>query len=489
MIKSDVTSKIRQLYFAEHFTVHAISEALGIHHATIKRAIGAKEFKRRPREKKETLLDPYRAHIEEKLALYPKLTATRLIQILKDRGYSGSLTTLRVYLAKERPRHVKAYMRMVVHPGEQAQVDWGHCGEMKVGNAERKLYVFVMVLSYSRAVYAEFTLNMKTSTFLRCHERAFEYFGGIPRIILYDNLKSVVLDRLGKDIRFNPEVLDFSGFYCYEPRPCNVYRGNEKGRVERTIRYIRDNFLSARPLSNLKTANESILRWCNTIANQRKWPDNSQYLVKSMWAKERPNLIALSGRWLSPKEILSTSTGKTPWVNFDLNSYSVPPNFVGKPLTISAGDESIELLCENKVIATHGRSYDRERFIECKNHRQELTAYRGFGRTNLFRENLVADFPAVEKILSSQFERGLDMATIVRHLYQLRYSHGDCLFSQALNEAVHTERYSTDSLRVILQQIEAKQKEPARVTVHLPERSEITSLEIEKRPLSTYDQL
>ena len=95
---------------------------------------------------------------------------------------------------------------------------WGHCGVMKVGNAESKLYVFVMVLSYSRAVYAEFTLNQKTAIFLRCHERAFEYFGGIPRIILYDNLKSVVLDRRGKDIRFSKDVLDFSGFYCYEPK-------------------------------------------------------------------------------------------------------------------------------------------------------------------------------------------------------------------------------------------------------------------------------
>ena len=489
MIDESTTSRIRQLYFAEHFTVHAISQALSVHHVTIKRVIKAEEFKRTQRQKRETVLDPYKAHIEEKLTLYPKLTATRLIQILKDRGYSGSLTTLRVYLAKERPRHVKAYMRMVVHPGEQAQVDWGHCGVMKVGNAERKLYVFVMVLSYSRAVYAEFTLNQKTSTFLRCHERAFEYFGGIPRVILYDNLKSVVLDRRGKDIHFSKDVLDFSGFYCYEPRPCNVYRGNEKGRVERTIRYIRDNFLSARTLGDLKTANFSIRRWCDTIANQRKWPDNTQYLVKSMWAKERANLLSLSGRWLGPKELASTSAGKTPWVNFDLNSYSIPPKFLAKPLTIAAGDQTIEILCDGEVIATHERSYDRERFIECKGHRQELLDYSHFGRTNLFRENLVKDFPAVDKILEKQFERGLDMATLVRHLYEIRYSHGDNLFAEAVNTAVESGRYSSDSLRVILQQIEAQKKEPARVSVHLPDRKEVKSLEIEKRPLSTYDQL
>lgn len=156
---------------------------------------------------------------------------------------------------------------------------------------------------------------------------------------------------------------------------------------------------------------------------------------------------------------------------------------------VSAGDGIIEIICENEVIATHERSYDRERFIECKEHRQDLLDFNHFGRTNLFRENLVSDFPVVEKILSTQFERGLDMATLVHQIYQLRYSHGDHLFAEAVSEAVATNRYTIESIRVILQQTELKRNQPPRVALHLPDRSDVTSLEIEKRPLSTYDQI
>ena len=222
MIDAATKQKIRHLYFAEHYTIYAITKSLDVHHGIVKRAINYESFHpKRPRNN-HSILDTYSRHIDENLGLYPKITATRLIQILRDRGYSGSLSTLRNDLRKRRPRFSRAYNKMVVCPGEQGQVDWAHCGRLRVGGADRKLYLFVMVLSYSRAVYAEFCLNLKTSTFLGCHERAFEYFGGIPRILLYDNLKSVVLARRGKEVRFNPEILEFSGFYHFEPRPCNV---------------------------------------------------------------------------------------------------------------------------------------------------------------------------------------------------------------------------------------------------------------------------
>lgn len=123
------------------------------------------------------------------------------------------------------------------------------------------LYMFVAMLSYSRAVCDEFCLSMNTATFLRCHERAFAYWGGVPRVILYDNLKGVVLGRLGKAVHFNDEILSLSGFHGFEPRPCHPYRGNEKGRVERTIHYLRSNYLQTRPLTNLTTMNATLLAW------------------------------------------------------------------------------------------------------------------------------------------------------------------------------------------------------------------------------------
>lgn len=489
MIDAATKQKIRHLFFRDHYTIHAIGKSLGVHHGTVKKAINYDSFHPKKEIERRSILDGYSHFIDEHLELYPKITATRLMQILRDRGYSGSISTLRNELRQRRPRLQRAYNRMTVSPGEQGQVDWAHCGSLKVGGAERKLYVFVMVLSYSRAVYAEFCLNMKTATFLRCHERAFEYFSGIPKILLYDNLKSVVLARRGREVRFNPEILDFSGFYHFEPRPCNVYSGNEKGRVERTIRYIRDNYLAARPLTDLRTMNESILQWCGNVANRRHWPEDRSYLVKDRWEKEKAHLFRLCDRRLTPEEQLSTTAKKTPWICFDLNFYSIPPDFIGRPLIISAGDHRVSILCDGSVIAEHQRSYDRNRFVEFSAHRKALTNHSAFGRSSFFKETLVKDFPLIGQILEDQFKCGRDIPALVRSLFRCRYAAGDEVFGGAIKLAVAAERYSIDSVRHFIQQIETGSQAEPHLPLDLPNRPKVRDLEIKPRSLDSYDHL
>ena len=146
-----------------------------------------------------------------------------------------------------RPRPAaEAFLRLKTHPGEQAQVDWGHFGTIRIGNADRPLWCFVMVLSWSRAMWARFVLDPQMEGFLRCHQQAFHALGGVPRVVLYDNLKSVVIDRIGDEVRFNDRILEFAGHFAYDPRPCAPYRGNEKGRVERRIRDLRESCFAAR---------------------------------------------------------------------------------------------------------------------------------------------------------------------------------------------------------------------------------------------------
>ncbi|HEY3494901.1 MAG TPA: IS21 family transposase, partial [Polyangiaceae bacterium] len=128
-------------------------------------------------------------------------------------------------------------------PGEQGQVDWGHFGKVQIGAATRTLWAFVMVLSWSRHIFLRFYLSAAMPSFLRGHVDAFRFFGGVPRVLLYDNLKSAVLERVGQAIRFHPTLLELSAHYLYEPRPVAPARGNEKGRVERAIRYVRDTLL------------------------------------------------------------------------------------------------------------------------------------------------------------------------------------------------------------------------------------------------------
>ena len=173
--------------------------------------------------------DPYADFIREILAKHPRLRATRIFQMIRDRGYSGSIVQLRRFVACIRPAHREAFLRLHTFPGEQGQVDWAHFGEVSVGRARRRLSCFVITLSYSRALYLEFFFDQSMESFLRGHIHAFEDWQGFPRILLYDNLRSVVLERRGDAIHFHPRLLELCAHYHFDARPCQVARRQSEG--------------------------------------------------------------------------------------------------------------------------------------------------------------------------------------------------------------------------------------------------------------------
>ena len=235
-ISDELKANILRYHHVEKWRVGTIARHLNVHHTTVKRVLSETGVSKHNILVQASMIDPYLPFITETLERFPKLTASRLYNMVKERGYPGSRDHFRHLVSFYRPhKSAEAYMRLRTLPGEQAQVDWGHFGYITVGKAKRPLMAFVMVLSYSRKLFLHFYLNQRTENFLRGHEAAFLAFGGVPRVLLYDNLKSAVLERMGDAIRFNPKLLDFSAHYRFEPRPVAVYRGNEKGRVERAI--------------------------------------------------------------------------------------------------------------------------------------------------------------------------------------------------------------------------------------------------------------
>jgi transposase len=232
----DIEAQILRYYHVEKWRNGTIARQLHVHHSSVTRVLSQAGLPRigpvRP-----SGIDPYLPFIRQTLEKFPSLTASRLHVMVKERGYQGSPDHFRHLISHHRPRpHAEAYLRLVTLPGEQAQVDWGHFGHLTIGKARRPLMAFVMVLSWSRRIFLRFFLDARMENFLRGHVGAFEAWGGLPRVLLYDNLKSAVLERQGDAIRFHPTLLEFAGRYRYEPRPVAVARGNEKGRVERAIR-------------------------------------------------------------------------------------------------------------------------------------------------------------------------------------------------------------------------------------------------------------
>jgi transposase len=209
MIPPDVAARIRRLYYAEHWRVGTIATELGVHHDAVTRVLGRDPDTLRgtARAVRPSGLDPYKPFLADVLTQHPRLRATRLYAMLQGRGYAGGVVTLRRYVRTIRPaRRAEAYLRLQTLPGEQGQVDWGHFGTLAVGHARRPLVCFVLVLSWSRAVYARFALDHGMESFLRGHVAAFDALGGVPRTLLYDNLKSVVLERQGDHIRYHPRL-------------------------------------------------------------------------------------------------------------------------------------------------------------------------------------------------------------------------------------------------------------------------------------------
>jgi hypothetical protein len=261
-------------------------------------------------------------------------------------------------------RKREPFLQLQMFPGEQAQVDWAHFGHVMVGRAKRALSCFVMTLSYSRALYLEFFFDQTMENFLRGHVHAFEFWSGQPRVILYDNLKSAVLERRGNQILFHPRLIELSAHYHFAPRPCQVRAGNQKGRVERAIRYVRDSFWAGRAFTTLAECNRQALLWRDQVAHQRRWPGGDHRTSPMSSPKNSPACCLPHALHAFPTDRIETvRSHKTIYVRFDLNDYSIPPEAVGRQLTLAASDTRVRILDGSVEIARHIRTYDRHQLV------------------------------------------------------------------------------------------------------------------------------
>ncbi len=233
---------------------------------------------------------------------------------------------------------------------------------------------FVMVLSFSRQLFLRFFLSQCLENFLRGHIEAFASWRGLPRVLLYDNLKSVVLERQGDAIRFHPALLEFAAHYRFEPRPVAIARGNEKGRVERAVRYTRTAFFAGRSFADLADLNAQADAWCRGMAADRRCPGDDSKTVREAFAEEAPRLLTLPDNPYTVFERKAVYAQKTPYVRFDLNDYSIPHTHVRRILTLVANLKQVRILDGQHIIACHVRSFDKGAQIEDPAHIAALVA-------------------------------------------------------------------------------------------------------------------
>ncbi len=490
MIDKALEAEILRLHTAEKWKVGTIAAQLNLHHETVERVLAQGGLAPERSRNSPTMLGPYRQFVMAKLEQYPRLCASRLFQMAKDRGYPGGPDHFRHLIARVRPRpQQEAYLRLRTLIGEQAQADWGSFGKLTTGRAVRSLFAFVMVLSWSRQIFLRFYLSAAMPNFVRGHVDAFAFFRGIPRVILYDNLKSAVLERTVHAIHFNPRLLELARYYRFEPRPVAVYRGNQKGRVERAIRYIRCNFFAGRPFRNLDDLNRQAHEWMTGIAGDRPVPDDHSKLVRDAFAEEQPKLLPLPDPPFPSEEITNVEVGKTPYVRFDLNDYSVPHKYVRTTLTVAASLDEVRILDGADTIASHPRSWDRDQQLDNPAHTAALVDHKQKARRHRGLDRLSSAAPSAQQLLNMAAERGSNLGNMTARLLVLLDQVGPAELELGIQDALHGALPSVGAVRQSIDRRLLAKGQPPPIGLRFPDNPRAANATVTPHQLATYDNL
>jgi transposase len=490
MITPEQHAEIRRLYYGEHWKVGTIAAALGVHHDTVRAAIVHDTQGLRRGTCRPTLLDPYLPFLRDTLTQYPRLRATRLFEMVKGRGYAGSVVQLRRAVRVIRPAATApVYRRLTTLAGEEAQVDWGAFGSIRIGHGIRPLSGFVMVLAYSRAVFALFTVDQTLESFLRGHVEGFAAFQGVVRTLVYDNLRSAVLERAGTAIRFHPRLLELAGHYHFAPRPCTPGRANEKGKIERQIQYLRHAFFAARTFVDVDDLNAQFRRWRDDIAHQRPHPDRRDCTVAEVLAEEQPRLLPLPAHPFETEVMRTVIAGKTPYVRFDRNSYSIPHTHVRRPLMLLASPTTVRVLAGGEEIARHGRSYDTGRVIEQEAHIAALVAVTRQANASSARDRLRLAVPAATTLLERLATRGEPLRYHIVRLLALLDDYGPQELAAAIDRALERDALGAGAIAHILETRRRQRGLKPPIPIALPNHPGVRELDVTPHRLETYDDL
>jgi transposase len=336
----------------------AIARQLGLDRKTVAKYIarGLEPPVYGPRQLRPSATDPFVPYLRERLTAYPGLTAVRLWRELKDRGFVGGYTAVKRAVAALRPpTPLPVEVRFETPPGEQAQVDFARF-EVEFTDqpgSKRVVWLFSMVLGFSRLIFARFVVHQDLQTLLRCHIAAFEALGGAPREILYDRMKTAVI---GEDpdglVIYNAALLDLARHYGFQPRACRPYRAKTKGKVERPFRYIREDFFLGGTFRDLDDLNRQLRLWLDTVANARLHA-TTRRIVGEAFAEERTALRSLP---LAPYRAvlkLERRVSHEGMVSVGGNLYSVPDTTRRRALEVHVLADEIRIFEEGTLAASH----------------------------------------------------------------------------------------------------------------------------------------
>jgi hypothetical protein len=387
---------------------------------------------------------------------------------------------------KVRPQRKPAYLTLNFAPGDYAQVDWGIFKTIRVGDTKRRLNFFVMVLCYSRMMYVQFSLSQSMEHFLDCHLNAFRFFGKVPRNIMIDNLKTGVLkrSRLG-EITLNPKYLDFANHYGFTIKPCGVAKGNEKGRVENAVGYVKKNFLNGLEITQFDALNPAVKRWQDEIANVRLHAQIHKKPI-DLLAEDQGAMLPLNPNYYDIARIETPRASKQFRITLDTNRYSVPAEYASQGVMLKIYPTHLCIYHQEKLIARHLRYYSRHKDYEHPDHPKELLEQ----RRNAQEQKLLQRFMTLSSQAAEYYkqlqQKRLNVSHHVRKIVALADIYPVAEVARALKDALHFEAFSSEYIINLLEQRQNPLPEPS--PLHLTRKTDVLDIELKDADLSPYTE-
>lgn len=484
MISRETVFEIHRLN-DEGYKKRKIARLLGIGRNTVGRYLKDPDRVFRKQSNRISKLDPFKDSIKEYLEKDSEVSAMVIWDKIKEKGYVGGKTILVNYLRQIRGtiKAKKAFIRYESDPGQQIQVDWGHFGSIDYEGTKRKLYALLVIESYSRMLYVEYTHSQRQEALHGALLNAFKYFGGTPKSILVDNMVTAVIDRQSTLIRFNDAFLDFLRPYHIVPKACNIRSPESKGKIEASVKYLRRNFMPLREFSDLTDVQIQVLDWLDKTANVRMHQttgESPKEKFKNVVLRPLPDLIN------EPTECNILKVHKDFAIKFDGNQYTTPPWTIGKKLTVKADQYSVWIYHKEKQICSYQRCWQRKKRIENPSHTQQVKKL----KRKQWENKEIALFASLGEEFREYLEQlpksNFSLKKQITNLLALKDQYGIKSLSWAILKALKYKAYGADYIENILYQ------EMTPINNHLPvklKKEGLNRIRLAEPTLNDYDAI
>lgn len=485
MISYEAYCKIHNLSTQAGLKPSQIAREMNMDERTVLSWLAEEQYRQRKSTPRGSKLDPFKGDIARWLETYP-YTAQQIYQRLMEAGFDGRYTIVKEYVRKIRPKKRNAYLTLSFAPGECAQVDWGSWGSVVVGdNASRRLSFFAMVLCYSRMLYVEFTTLQTMEHFLGCHQRAFEFFGGVPARVMVDNLKSAVLNNyIGRAPVLNPKYADFSAHYGFAVSPCNVRSPHEKGRVENAVGYVKKNLLAGLEIPCFDALAPITQNWLDTVANTRVHGVTRTVPTKAL-SVELPHLKALPVHPYDIATVKQVRPSSQFRVSVDSNKYSVPAVCAGKELTLKQYPDRLCFYDGEQLVARHLRTCDKHQDILNPDHEKPLLEQRKKARHQLMYGRFLSLSPRAQDYYRELDSRCMNAFHHIQKIVALAEIYGEDAVFRAMEDAFEYKAFSCEYIANILEQ-RGRYRQKAG-PLHLQRNEDMLEISLQQPDLSIYD--